>query len=130
MTAVAGRWGRDIETGVVAGYPCRLYSRRPRAVFELLVDARRWGDRCFIVQGERRMTVSAHERAVAHAAHYLGERGVAAGTRVMLLGYNRPEWLVAFWAIQCLGRSFHLDLLGKPVPARVWCDSGATYVSM
>lgn len=97
------RWGREVTTATVNGHPCRVYAHRPGSVAELLVAARRWGDREFLVQGERRITVAAHERAVARVAARLRELGVGRHDRVMLLGFNRIEWVVAFWAVQCLG---------------------------
>ena len=49
-------WGRAVERAIVAGHPCLVYSRRPRSVSDLLLDARRWGDREYLVQGARRLT--------------------------------------------------------------------------
>jgi len=34
-------WGRAVERTIVAGHPRLVYSRRPRSVSELLLDARR-----------------------------------------------------------------------------------------
>jgi long-chain acyl-CoA synthetase len=96
-------WGREVERATVAGHPCLVYSRRPRSVPELLLDARRWGDREYLVQGDRRLTRTAHEHAIARVAADLRARGVGAGHRVLLLGYNSIEWVVAFWALQILG---------------------------
>jgi long-chain acyl-CoA synthetase len=80
-----------------------VYTNRPGSTAELLLEARRWGDREFLVQGERRITTRGHEQAVARVAAQLRERGIGRGDRVMLLGFNRIEWIVAFWAVQCLG---------------------------
>jgi long-chain acyl-CoA synthetase len=96
-------WGRDVERADVAGHPCLVYSRRPHSVSGLLLDARRWGDREYLVQGDRRLTRAAHERAVARVAADLRARGVGTGDRVLLLGFNSIEWVVAFWALQFLG---------------------------
>ena len=106
MSAAAetnGRWGRLVVDGIVAGHPCKLYAQRPRSVAELLVDAGRWAERDFIVQGTRRLTGAQHAQAVARVAGLLRERGVRPNTPVALLGYNKVEWLVAFWAIQVVG---------------------------
>ena len=96
-------WGRAVERTIVAGHPCLVYSRRPRSVSGLLLDARRWGDREYLVQGDRRLTRVGHERAVARVAADLQARGVGTGDRVLLLGFNSIEWVVAFWALQILG---------------------------
>jgi long-chain acyl-CoA synthetase len=96
-------WGRDVERADVDGHPCLVYSRRPHSVSGLLLDARRWGDREYLAQGDRRLTRAAHERAVARVAADLRARGVSPGDRVLLLGFNSIEWVVAFWALQILG---------------------------
>ncbi|MGT2434035.1 class I adenylate-forming enzyme family protein (plasmid) [Cupriavidus basilensis] len=80
-----------------------MYSQRPKSLAELLVDAKRWEDREFIVQGERRLTGAQHLRSIAHMANRLRERGLRQGDSVLLLGYNHIEWLVAFWAAHTIG---------------------------
>jgi long-chain acyl-CoA synthetase len=97
------RWGTDIVEGRVNGHPCRMYAERPRAMSELLTDAERWGDRPFLVQGERRLTGVQHTQAVARVADALRRLGLGRGDRVLLQGFNHIEWLVAFWAIHCVG---------------------------
>jgi long-chain acyl-CoA synthetase len=102
-TAATRRWGRDVEPGTVLGHPGLIYRHRPCALSELLEDARRWSDRTFIVEGERRLTFDMFEHAVARIARHLAELGVGRRDRVVLLAYNRVEWIAAFWAVQALG---------------------------
>lgn len=102
-TAPTLRWSRAIEWARVQNHDCRVYAQRPRSVAELLVDARRWQGRPFLISGERRMTFDEHEQAVGRVARLLQRHGVVAGDRVMLLAFNRREWVVAFWAIQTIG---------------------------
>lgn len=102
-SATIQRWGTDIVEGTVNGHPCRMYSTRPRSLLELLIDAQRWADRTMLVQGDRRLTGAQHVGAVARTARLLQARGAKSGDRIMLLGFNHVEWLVAFWAIQCIG---------------------------
>lgn len=97
------RWGREIEVSSALGYRCRMYRDRPHSLPELLVDARRWADREYLVQGTRRLTRKDFEAAVAVAADRLYERGTGVGDRVFLHGFNSIEWLTAFWAAQCIG---------------------------
>lgn len=96
-------WGREITTEAVQGHPCRVYRDRPRTLAALLADARRWHGRDFVVEGGRRMSFERFEGAVAAVAARLTERGIRAGDRVVLLGYNSIEWLAAFWAVQSAG---------------------------
>ncbi|TKA01035.1 class I adenylate-forming enzyme family protein [Actinacidiphila oryziradicis] len=97
------RWGREVSQATVGGNPCLVYTLRPGSVAELLLASRRWSDREFLVQGDRRMTSGQHEQAVARVAAHLRGLGVERGTRVMILGFNRIEWVVTYWALQVLG---------------------------
>lgn len=96
-------WGTRIEGGRANGHACRQYAERPRSLAEVLLDAQRWGEREFLVQGEHRLTGAEHARAVAHVAAELKRRGVKRGDFVLLQGFNRIEWIVSFWALQTLG---------------------------
>ncbi|MGE4337220.1 MAG: class I adenylate-forming enzyme family protein [Pigmentiphaga sp.] len=102
-TVVQRRWGTDIVQEVVQGHSCRVYRDRPRALCDLLIDAQRWADRTLLVQGDRRLTGKGHLAAVARVAEILRRRGVRTGDTVMLQGFNHIEWVVAFWALQCIG---------------------------
>ena len=97
------RWGRAVERSTVAGYPCLVHAVRPRAMAELLVDARRWAGRDYLVEGTRRLRFEEHELAVTRVAHRLHGSGVRRGQRVLLLAFNRSDWVIAFWALQWLG---------------------------
>ena len=55
------------------------------------------------MEGQRRLGFAAHARAVGGVALRLQAAGVRQGDRVLLLGFNRLEWLLAFWATQSLG---------------------------
>jgi long-chain acyl-CoA synthetase len=105
-------WGTDVVWTEVNGHPCRIYRHRRRAAGELLLDARRFGGRDYLVQGRRRVTFSHHEQAVRTMASHLRALGVGRGDRVMLLAANRPEWVVAFWATLAVG--------AVAVPGNVW----------
>jgi len=102
-TESARTWGRDVTSAVIRGFPCRVYRDRPRSMAALLVDARRWRGRTYLVAGARRFTFEAFESAVARVAAQLQARGVGPGRRVVLVAYNSVEWLAAFWAVHALG---------------------------
>jgi long-chain acyl-CoA synthetase len=102
------RWGTRIVQDVVNGHACRVYQERPRALSELLLDAQRWSERSFLVQGERRISGQAHLAAVARVARWMRVRGVRTGDTVLLQGFNHIEWIVAFWALQCIGATVAL----------------------
>ncbi len=97
------RWGREVVPGSAGGHPCLTYARRPGSLAELLSGTGRWAEREFLVQGERRLSYGAFTAAVARVAAHLRGLGVRPGERIMLLGFNQIEWVVAFWAAQTLG---------------------------
>lgn len=101
--AILPAWGTSVERTTVQGHSCLVYADRPRAVADFLLTARRWPDRELLVQGKRRLTARDHEAAVARVARWLSGQGVQPGSRVVLLGFNSVEWVVAFWAVQALG---------------------------
>ena len=97
------RWGREVVPGTAGGHPCLVYARRPGSLAQLLPGTERWAEREFLVQGERRLSYGAFTGAVARVAAHLRGLGAAPGERIMLLGFNQIEWVVAFWAAQTLG---------------------------
>ncbi len=99
----AQRWGREVETVAVGSYRCKAYSQRPRCLAELLTDSLRWGERTFIVEGRRRLSFVEHAHTVGGVGVRLRAAGVRQGDRVLLLGFNRLEWVLAFWAVQSIG---------------------------
>jgi long-chain acyl-CoA synthetase len=99
----AVRWSRNVVRTEVSGHSCLVYVERPPSVPALLLDARRWHGRTHFVQGDRRITFDVHERAVMRVVRRLQRAGIGARDRVLLFGANQVEWVVAFWAIQCLG---------------------------
>jgi long-chain acyl-CoA synthetase len=105
-------WGREVVSGRVDGHPCLLYAQRPGSLPQLLAETRRWGPRPYLVHGERRLTYADHEAAVLATAGWLLRSGVRPGDRIVLLGANRPEWIIACWAVLQLG--------GIVVPGNAW----------
>jgi len=109
---VAPAWGHEIAQELVDGRSFRMYSERPRRVSEVLGLASRWGARPYVIQGERTVSFDQLVAAVARKARYLAGLGVSAGDRVLVLGWNGPDWVVNFWACQ--------QLLAVPALANTW----------
>ena len=96
-------WGGDVRPGTYAGHDGLLYDRGPTTFDELMAGTAIWTDRTFLVHGERRISF-AEFRSAAHAATAaLARHGIAAGDRVMVFGYNSPEWVLALWALWLCG---------------------------
>src|SRR4051794_8097293 len=79
-------WGSDLVVEDVLGAPCRNFEERHHHLSELLSDARRFPEREYLIEGPRRITYAAHERAVDAASRALVEHGVRPGFPVLLLG--------------------------------------------
>jgi len=127
-------WGKEIGTEVVRGIRFRTYTERPRDIAVLLAFADRWGDRPHIVQGERVVTFAEVRRAAEAKAAQLALRS---GDRVLLLGFNSPEWIINFWAcvtagaVPVLGNAWWsqaelTDALELLTPALVLADARAS----
>jgi acyl-CoA synthetase (AMP-forming)/AMP-acid ligase II len=112
MSSETRRWGDQIAVEVVNGVPFRMYTERPRRAEALLSFAKRRGTRPHLIQGERTVSFVDLHHAVAAKARELAELGVQPGDRIVLLGWNSPEWVLNFWA--CLGAG------AVPVLANAW----------
>lgn len=99
MIADIPRWGTEITKLDVDGRVYRIYEQRPRLLGEVLELAARWGDRPYIVQGDRVLNFEGFLAAVERRRRDLLTRGVRPGDRIAVLGWNSPEWIVNFWAV-------------------------------
>lgn len=96
-------WGSEVTTGSYGGRPGLVYSTRPHSVLEMLEGTDAWADREYLVWGDRRITHSEFAWSIRTAAGRLAAAGVGPGDRVMILSYNRPEFVTALWSIWWLG---------------------------
>ncbi len=101
----------EVGTERVQGEEMRVFAKRAPHLRAVLESSARFGDADYLVfdragaEGESfRLTYRDHLRVVASVAKALRERfGVGKGDRVAILAANAPEWIVTFWAAQCLG---------------------------
>lgn len=105
-------WGEQIDVESVRGVSYRMYGQRPRRLSELLGMAARWGGQPYVLQQERRISFGEMAAAVSAKSRLLASMGVGKGSRVFLLGWNSPEWVVNFWACFRVG--------AVPVLANTW----------
>lgn len=93
-------WGTEVRrdaSGVL------VYERGPTTFAELVDGTAVWTDRTFLVHGTRRISYDDFRAAVAAARTTLQELGIEPGHRVVVFGYNSPEWIVALWATWLCG---------------------------
>ncbi|GGN76865.1 class I adenylate-forming enzyme family protein [Nocardia rhizosphaerihabitans] len=88
----------------VLGVPIPVLAQRRRNLRELLEHSLSWGERDYLVTEDRRISFAEHAAAAGALATALARRhGVGKGDRVGILAANGPDWVIAFWAAQCLG---------------------------
>lgn len=103
MTGAESAWDTHTRPGHYANHPGLLYRRSP-AAFAALVDGTRcWTDRVFLVQGDRRISYAQFRAVIDGVRQRLSATGIARGDRVMVFGYNSPEWVLAVWALLLRG---------------------------
>jgi acyl-CoA synthetase (AMP-forming)/AMP-acid ligase II len=71
-----------------------------------------WGERPHLCQGDRVVSFAGLRRGAAAKARQLRASGVGSGDKVMLLGWNSPDWVINFWACVQIG--------AIPVLANAW----------
>ena len=120
IDSVESPWGDEVVAGEYGGHAGLVFERRPRTFTELLSGVERWTQREFLVQGSRRITTGEFFAAVARARDYLRPFGIQSGDRVMLLGHNSPDWVLALLAVWALGA---VPVLGN----RWWSVSEAAH---
>jgi acyl-CoA synthetase (AMP-forming)/AMP-acid ligase II len=102
LTGPDGEFALAVED--VRGVPLPAWMNRRRSLLAWLADSARFGDREYLVEGERRLTYAQHAAAVDSLAKTLAaEYGVTPGARVAILGGNSIDWVVAAWATLSLG---------------------------
>ncbi|MFE6924659.1 class I adenylate-forming enzyme family protein [Nocardia sp. NPDC057663] len=94
----------ELTVEPVLGVPIPVLAQRRRSLRELLEHSLTWGERDYLVTEDRRISFAEHAAAAGALATALARRhGVGKGDRVGILAANGPDWVIAFWAAQCLG---------------------------
>ncbi|MFI7002561.1 class I adenylate-forming enzyme family protein [Nocardia sp. NPDC050175] len=102
LTGPGGRFEMVVEE--VLGAPVPVMRHRGKSLGDLLAASVSWGERDYLVTEERRLSFTEHADAVGALARALRDRyGVEKGDRIGILAANTAEWVMTFWAAQCLG---------------------------
>lgn len=90
--------GAPFETmeAVIRGVPMAVWKHVPVTAAQAFIQARRHGQREFLVHQDERVTFDGFARAVLQVAAMLMARGLRKGDRVALVMRNLPEWPVVF----------------------------------
>lgn len=94
----------EVNTQMVLGAEVQGFVNLPSNLGQLLHASAQQGERLYLIAGERTYTFAEHADTVKKLASLLSrEHGVGKGDRVAIFSFNRPEWIIAFWAITLLG---------------------------
>lgn len=99
MTSSRPHWSTELVRDASGGVPALVYTEREHNVSRFLDIAVRWGDRTHLVQGRRRLGLDGLRRVVEAGAGLLSSEGLVPGQRVLVLGWNSIEWVIAFWSV-------------------------------
>ncbi|MFI6168766.1 class I adenylate-forming enzyme family protein [Nocardia sp. NPDC051052] len=102
LTGSGGRFEMTVEDVLGARLP--VLRHRGTSLGDVLAASTTWGARDYLVTENRRMSFTEHAAAVGALARALRDRfGIEKGDRVGILAANTAEWVMTFWAAQCLG---------------------------
>lgn len=102
LTGPGGRFEMVVEEVLGARLP--VFRHRGKSLGAVLAASATWGERDYLVTEDRRVSFTEHAAAVGALARALRDRyGIEKGDRVGILAANTAEWVLTFWAAQCLG---------------------------
>jgi long-chain acyl-CoA synthetase len=96
-------WGTRTTVERVLGADCRVFVDRPRHLAELLRIASAFGESPHLVQDRRVVSFADLAEQADVVADAFRAAGAVHGDRVLLLGANSIDWVVAFWACATSG---------------------------
>ena len=93
----------ELETVTVHGNPLRVFKNAPRTLREVWLTAAQRGDIPYLIFDDVVTTFSEADKQVRSLAAWLRAQGIQQGDRVAVGMRNYPEWVIAYWATQCIG---------------------------
>ena len=95
--------GFELAEEDVLGHRMTVFSDRLSMLSQLLERSVGFGEREYLVAGDRRLSFAEHETWVRRVAGGMRNAGVDKGDRVAIAAANSHEWVAAFWAAVSLG---------------------------
>jgi long-chain acyl-CoA synthetase len=93
----------ELETVSVHGNPLRVFKNAPRTLREVWLTAAKRGDIPYLIFDDVVTTFGEADKQIRSLASWLQAQGVQQGDRVAVGMRNYPEWVIAYWATQCIG---------------------------
>jgi long-chain acyl-CoA synthetase len=93
----------ELETVSVHGNALRVFKNAPRTLGEVWLTAAKRGDIPYLIFDDVVTTFTEADQRVRSLAAWLQAQGIQQGDRVAVGMRNYPEWVIAYWATQCIG---------------------------
>ena len=101
LTAPGSRF--EMEDVIIRGIKTRVWKNLPPTLREILLMARSYGEREFLVYEDERVSFEDFARASLAIAAELQSQGVVKGDRVAIIMRNIPEWAAVFMGAAVIG---------------------------
>lgn len=93
-----------VERGRLGGHVLPLFKGRKRSLRDVVAAAAAYGDKTFMVYGDRRISYTEFTQRVWGAGRSLTQRfAMAKGDRIGILAVNQPDWLIALFGAASVG---------------------------
>lgn len=93
----------EITEVEIGGVPLKAWSMAPASLRDIWLNSAGYGDADYLVYQDERWTYAEAQQEVARIANWLVANGIGQHDRVAIAMRNYPEWMLAYWAITCIG---------------------------
>lgn len=93
----------EITNVEVHGQILKTWANAPASLRDVWLNSAEFGDRDYLIFQEERISYAEAHDQVARIANWLVSQNIKQHDRVAIAMRNYPEWLLAYWAIVCIG---------------------------
>jgi len=93
----------EITEVEVAGQHLKAWANAPGSLRDVWLSTVANGDKDYLVYEGERWTYSRAHEEVARIANWMVTNGIGQHDRVAIAMRNYPEWILAYWAVICIG---------------------------
>ncbi|MEH6585915.1 MAG: class I adenylate-forming enzyme family protein [Halioglobus sp.] len=93
----------EIRESEVAGHTMRTWALAPPSLRDVWLSTAGHADKDYLVYQDERWTYAQAHEEVARIANWLAANGIKQHDRVAIAMRNYPEWMLTYWALNCIG---------------------------
>jgi steroid-24-oyl-CoA synthetase len=93
----------ELSQADVAGVTVKTWANAPSSLRDIWLLSTNHGDADYLVYQDERWTYREAAERVASIANWLTANGIGHQDKVAIAMRNYPEWMLAYWAITCVG---------------------------